>query len=87
MVLFRDTSSCHDDHLCQIIFKPHHVRLCYGPDTLLEQRERERERVKSICPSAISWREHKNPNLTACGPNEGSRHAYSLENENIVFLN
>ena len=25
MVLVRDTSSCHDDHLCQTIFKSHHV--------------------------------------------------------------
>ena len=36
MVLVRDTWSCHDDHLCQIIFKSHHVRLSYGPDTILE---------------------------------------------------
>ena len=35
MDLVRDTSSCHDDHLCQIIFKFHHVRLSYGPDTIL----------------------------------------------------
>ena len=25
MVLHREISSCHDDHLCQIIFKSHHV--------------------------------------------------------------
>ena len=36
MVLVCDTSSCHDDHLCQIIFKSHHVQLSYGPDTILE---------------------------------------------------
>ena len=36
MVLVRDTWSYHDDHLCQIIFKSHHVRLSYGPDTILE---------------------------------------------------
>ena len=40
MVLVRDTSSCHDDHLCQIIFKSHHVRLSYGPDTILEHTHR-----------------------------------------------
>ena len=32
MVLVRDTSSCHDDHLCQIIFKSHYVQ-SYGSDT------------------------------------------------------
>ena len=36
MVLVPNTSSCHDEHLCQIIFKSHHVRLSYGPDTILE---------------------------------------------------
>ena len=36
MVLVSDTWACHDDHLCQIIFKSHHVRLSYGPDTILE---------------------------------------------------
>ena len=43
MVLVCDTSSCHDDlvivlscHLCQIIFKSHHVRLSSDPDTILE---------------------------------------------------
>ena len=36
MVLVRDTLSCHDSHLCQIIFKSHYVRLSYGPDTILE---------------------------------------------------
>ena len=36
MVLVRATSSCHDDHLCQIIFKSHHVRLSYGLYTILE---------------------------------------------------
>ena len=25
MVLVRDTLSCHDDHLCQIIFKSHYA--------------------------------------------------------------
>ena len=29
-------SSCHDDHLCQIIFKSDHVQLSYGPDMILE---------------------------------------------------
>ena len=57
MVLVRDTSSCHDDHLCQIIFKSHHVRLSYGPDTILEHTHT--QRVNSICPSAILWRGHK----------------------------
>ena len=28
--------SSHDDHLCQIIYKSHHVLLSYGPDTILE---------------------------------------------------
>ena len=36
MVLVLDTLSCHDGHLCQIIFKSQHVRLGYGPDTILE---------------------------------------------------
>ena len=31
-----DISSCHDDHLCQIIFKSHYVWLSYGPYTILE---------------------------------------------------
>ena len=48
MILVRDTLSCHDYHLCQIIFKSHHVRLSYGPDAILEHThthtERERER-------------------------------------------
>ena len=38
MVLVRDTSSCHDNHLCQNIFKSNHVRLSYGPDTILEHK-------------------------------------------------
>ena len=58
MVLVRDTSSFHDDHTCQIIFESHHVRLSYGPDTILEHTHT--DRVNSICPSAISWRGHKN---------------------------
>ena len=33
MVLVRDISSCHDDHLCQITFKSHHVYQSYGSDT------------------------------------------------------
>ena len=33
MVLVRDTSSCHDDHLCQIIFKSHNAWQTYGSDT------------------------------------------------------
>ena len=36
MVLICDTSFCHDDYLCRIIFKSHHVRLGYGPDKILE---------------------------------------------------
>ena len=36
MVLVGDTLSCHDDHLCQIVFKSHHVRLSYGPYTILK---------------------------------------------------
>ena len=51
MVLVRDTSSCHDDHLCQIIFKSHHVRLSYGPDTIVEHTHTatHMDRVNSIC--------------------------------------
>ena len=33
MVLVRDTLSCHDDHLCQIIFKSHYALQSYGSDT------------------------------------------------------
>ena len=33
MVLVHDISSCHDDHLCQIIFKSHHAWQSYGPNT------------------------------------------------------
>ena len=33
MVLVYDISFCHDDHLCQIIFKSLHARQNYGPDT------------------------------------------------------
>ena len=36
MILVRDTSSWHDNHLFQIIFKSHYVQLSYGPDTILE---------------------------------------------------
>ena len=36
MVFVYDTSSSHDDYLCEIIFKYHHVLLSYGPDTTLE---------------------------------------------------
>ena len=36
MVLVQDISSCHDDYLCQIIFKSHHIQLSYGPDMILE---------------------------------------------------
>ena len=32
MVLVRDRS-CHDDHLCQIIFKSHYAQQSYGSDT------------------------------------------------------
>ena len=39
MVFIRDTSSYHDDHLCQIIFKSHHVQLSYGPDTIIENNK------------------------------------------------
>ena len=37
MVLVHNTSSCHDDYFCQIIFKSHKVGQSYGPDTILEQ--------------------------------------------------
>ena len=64
MVLVCYTLSCHDDHLCQIIFKFHHAWLSYGPDTTLEytntHTHTHMDRVNSICPSAISWRGHKN---------------------------
>ena len=33
MVLLRDTSSCHDDHLRQIIFKSQNALQSYGSDT------------------------------------------------------
>ena len=33
MVLVRDTLSCHDDHLSQIIFKSHYAWQSYGSDT------------------------------------------------------
>ena len=62
MVLICGTLFCHDDHLCQIIFKSHHEGLSYGPDTILihkrthththtrthahAQRERARERER-----------------------------------------
>ena len=36
MVLVCNTYSCHDDRLCQIVFKSYHVRLSYGLDTILE---------------------------------------------------
>ena len=55
MVLVCDILSCHDDHLCQIIFRSHNVWLSYVPDTILEHTHR----ANSICPSAISWRGHK----------------------------
>ena len=35
MGFVRDTS-CHDDHLSQIIFKSHHAVQSYGPNTILE---------------------------------------------------
>ena len=35
-VLVRIISPCHDDNLCQIIFKSHHVWLSYGLDTILD---------------------------------------------------
>ena len=31
-----DTSSCHDDHLCETTFKLHHVWLNYDLDTILK---------------------------------------------------
>ena len=37
MVFVCDTSSCHDNYLCKIIFQSHHVRLSNGPDTILER--------------------------------------------------
>ena len=33
MILIHDTSSCHNDYLCQIIFKSHHAWQSYGLDT------------------------------------------------------
>ena len=36
MVLALDTLSCHDNHLCQIIFKSHHAGESYELDTILE---------------------------------------------------
>ena len=33
MVLVCDILPCHDDHLCQIIFKSHHVQQSNGSDT------------------------------------------------------
>ena len=61
MVLVRDTSSCHNDHLCQIIFKSYHVQLMYGPNTILEHTNTytHMDRVNSICTSTIWWRGHK----------------------------
>ena len=35
-VLVRDTSSRHDDHLYQIVFKSHNVRQSYGPNTIMK---------------------------------------------------
>ena len=58
MVLVCDTLSCHDNYLCQIIFKSHYVRLSYGPDTFLEHTHTHTDRVNSICSSAILWRGH-----------------------------
>ena len=57
MVLVRDTLSCYDDQLCQIIFKSHHVWLSFGPDAILEHTNTHihthTDWVNSICPSAI----------------------------------
>ena len=33
MVLTSNTSSCHDDHLCQIVLKSNHAGPRYGSDT------------------------------------------------------
>ena len=50
MVLVSDTLSCHDEYLCQVIFKSHHVWLSYCPDTILEHTHTHtRTRVYSIC--------------------------------------
>ena len=68
MVLACDTSSCHDDHLCQIIFKSHHVWLNYGTDTILEYTNTlthtHTDKVNSICTSAILWRRHNKISCT-----------------------
>ena len=32
IVLVRDTLSCHDDPLCQTIFKSYYAEQCYGSD-------------------------------------------------------
>ena len=53
MVLVCNTSSCHEDHLCQIIFKSHNVRLSYGPNMILKYTNTHTDRENSICPSAI----------------------------------
>ena len=54
MALVRDTSSRHDGHLCQIIFKSHHAWRSYGPDTI--HTHTHTDKINSRCPSAISWR-------------------------------
>ena len=76
MILVRDTSSCHDDYLCQIIFKSHHVRLSYIPDTILEYTNTHTDRVNSICSSPILWRGHKNVQTTPTRTN--CKHSRSL---------
>ena len=64
MVLFRDISTCHDDLLCLMTFKSHHVRLSYGPNTILEHTNihthTDTDRVNYMCSSVISRRGHKN---------------------------
>ena len=36
MILVLYTLSCHDDNLCQTVFKSHLAGRTYGPDTILE---------------------------------------------------
>ena len=66
MVLAHDTSSCHDDHLCQIIYKFHHAGRNYEPDTILEctNEQTHTQTGKTICPSVISWQGGGHKNIT-----------------------
>ena len=64
MILVRDTSSCHDNNLCQIIFKSHHAPLIMvGTRFWNTLTHTHTDRVDSICLYAILWRGHKNFNF------------------------